>query len=38
MKAVSQHLAQPESSLREIVFVLFDKATYEEYALKFQKW
>ena len=38
IEVVSQHLAQPESSLREIVFVLFDQATYDAYALKFQKW
>lgn len=38
MEAVSQHLAQPEASLREIVFVLFDQATYDAYGLKFQKW
>ena len=38
MEAVSQHLADPETSLQEIVFVLFDQATYDAYTLKFQKW
>ncbi len=37
-ETVSQHLAQPAASLTEIGFVLFDQATYDAYALKFQKW
>ena len=38
LQAVSSHLALPETCLREIVFVLFDQATYQAYAAEFQKW
>src|SRR5215470_13410539 len=38
IEVVSSHLAQPPASLREIGFVLFDRPTYDAYALEFQKW
>jgi len=36
-EAVSSHLMTAETALREIVFVLFDRLTYDAYAAEFQK-
>lgn len=38
LETVAQHIVKPETSLREIVFVLFDQKSYNAYAKKFQKW
>ena len=38
LEAVAKHIVKPETSLREIVFVLFDQKSYDAYAKKFQKW
>jgi O-acetyl-ADP-ribose deacetylase (regulator of RNase III) len=38
LDAVHAHLANPETSLKEIVFVLFGEAAYAVYAARFQNW
>ena len=38
LETVAKHIVKPETSLREIVFVLFDQKSYNAYAKKFQKW
>src|SRR2546425_288408 len=38
LSVVFQHLSDPEASPSEIVFVLFDRVTYDAYAAEFQKW
>jgi len=38
LETVAKHIVKPETSLREIVFVLFDQKSYDAYAKKFQKW
>lgn len=38
IEAVASHLAHPQTSLREIVLVLFDRAAYDTYARRFQNW
>ena len=37
IEAAMGHLAKPDTYVREIVFVLFDRVTYETYAAEFQK-